>query len=185
MKIIQIITLLFFSVCFSQNIESENFYSELGKAEANGYSNSKDEVQSEGADSIRNAYKKQKLPDLPEDFNPDNGLAFGVEVGGSEKLSFHEKNNNIDEATNMPQAENSANESNNSNYNRETKKLSLSDKFIRIVCLVIGWFVAGFLINFFFYAGKPDYLVGKSESAKFVHIITNIITIILFIVILF
>jgi len=129
---------------------------------------------------------KEELKNLhSSDYHPDNGLFFDEELPTSEKQSFTQKNYNVEEATNTSQTENSTNESTSPNNYEQTKSLTVIDKFIRIVGLVIGWFVAGFLINFFFYAGKPDYLVGKSETAKSVHIITNIITVILFFMILF
>ena len=128
-------------------------------------------------EELKNTYRS--------DYNPDNGLFFDNELESTEKQSFTEKNYNLEEATNTPEAENTNNESTSPNYYDETKSLSVIDKFIRIVGLVIGWFVAGFLINFLFYAGKPDYLVGKSETAKNVHVITNIITVILILMTLF
>ena len=184
MKLIQIVTLLFFSVCFAQNSNSEDFYSEMGKAQANGVSNSKEQLKSEIADTISTSSKRDMYAP-PKDFKPDNGLFFDEELQTTEKQSFTQKNYNVEEATNTSQAENSTNESTSPNNYEETKSLTVIDKFIRIVGLVIGWFVAGFLINFFFYAGKPDYLIGKSETAKNVHIITNIITVILILMTLF
>ncbi len=50
---------------------------------------------------------------------------------------------------------------------------------MNILLIIIGWFVAGFLINVFFYGGKPDYQVGTSNGAKTLHIIVNIITVIM------
>ena len=50
---------------------------------------------------------------------------------------------------------------------------------MNILLIIVGWFVAGFLINVFFYGGKPDHLVGKSNGAKTLHIIVNIITVIM------
>lgn len=49
---------------------------------------------------------------------------------------------------------------------------------MNFILIIIGWFVAGFIINFLFYSGKPDYLVGKSQTVKTLHIILNIVTII-------
>jgi hypothetical protein len=59
-----------------------------------------------------------------------------------------------------------------SNY----KHSSFGGKILKIIGLIIFWFVAGFIINFFFYSGKPDHLVGKSQTAKTLHIALNIFT---------
>lgn len=61
---------------------------------------------------------------------------------------------------------------------------SFVEKVLKIVGLIIAWFAIGFLINVFFYAGKPDYLLGKSNTAKSLHIILNIITVIVFVFII-
>jgi hypothetical protein len=179
MKYIQIITLLFFSMCSAQNIGGEDIDREIGRFNANGFSETSSERDTKIADSIRASDVTQAV-DLKNtyrsDYKPDSGLFFKDELQSAEKESFTKKNHNIEEASNTPQAENSTNESISPNYYEETKSLSLIDKIIRIVGLVIGWFVVGFLINYLFYAGKPDYLVGKSEIAKNVHILINIIT---------
>jgi hypothetical protein len=54
------------------------------------------------------------------------------------------------------------------------KHSSFGGKILKIIGLIIFWFVAGFIINFFFYSGKPDHLVGKSQTAKSLHILLNI-----------
>lgn len=79
----------------------EDYYKELGRVEAQGFSAAPTTGLESIIGDIRSSYtdpKKQKLPDLPDDFNPDNGLAFGVQVGGPEKLSFYEKNYNVADA---------------------------------------------------------------------------------------
>ena len=188
MKFIQILTFLFFSVCSAQTIGGEDIDREIGRFNANGFSETSSERDTKIADSIRASNVTQAV-DLKNtyrsDYKPDSGFFFDNELESTEKQSFTEKNYNVEEATNTPQDENSNNESTIPNNYEETKSLTVIDKFIRIVGLVIGWFVAGFLINFFFYAGKPDYLIGKSETAKNVHIITNIITVILILMTLF
>jgi len=57
------------------------------------------------------------------------------------------------------------------NYNNNS---SFGEKILKTIGLIGFWFVAGFLINFFFYSGKPDHLVGKSQTAKTLHILLNI-----------
>lgn len=76
-------------------------------------------------------------------------------------------------------------------YNEETANeqhynshSSFGEKLLKIVGLIIGWFAIGFVINVFFYAGKPDYLLGKSNTAKSLHIILNIITVIVLVFII-
>ena len=146
MKIIRFLTLLLFSVCFAQNSNSEGFYSEMGKAQANGISNSKEQLKSEIADTLSTS-NKSDMYSPPKDFNPDTVLFFDDELPTTEKQSFTEKNYNVEETTNTPQAENSNNESTSPNNYEETKSLTVIDKFIRIGWFVIGWFVTGFIIN--------------------------------------
>ncbi len=175
-------------MCSAQNSDREDFYTEMGKAQANGISNTSDSETQLITDSIQAGFVSPAKEDMyapPKDFKPNNGLFFDNELESTEKQSFTQKNYNLEEATNTPQAENFTNESTSPNYYESSRSLSLIDKLIRIVGLVIGWFVAGFVINFFFYAGKPDSLVGKSETAKNVHIIINIITVILILMIFF
>lgn len=76
-------------------------------------------------------------------------------------------------------------------YNEETANephynshSSFGGKLLKIIGLIIGWFAIGFVINVFFYAGKPDYLLGKSNTAKSLHIILNIITVIVLVFII-
>ena len=79
----------------------EDYYKELGRVEAQGFSAAPATGLESIIGDIRGSYtdpKRQKLPEFPEDFNPDNGLAFGTQVGGPEKLSFYEKNYNIQDA---------------------------------------------------------------------------------------
>ena len=79
----------------------EDYYKELGRVEAQGFSAAPATGLESIIGDIRGSYtdpKRQKLPEFPEDFNPDNGLAFGTQVGGPEKLSFYEKNYNVQDA---------------------------------------------------------------------------------------
>jgi hypothetical protein len=79
----------------------EDYYKELGRVEAQGFSAAPATGLESIIGDIRSSYtdpKRQKLPDQPEDFNPDNGLVFGTEIGGPEKLSFYEKNYNVQDA---------------------------------------------------------------------------------------
>ena len=71
---------------------------------------------------------------------------------------------------------------NESNYNYHS---SIGGKLLKIGGIIICWFIVGFLINIFFYAGKPAYLDGSSNSAKSIHIIVNIITVIILVATLF
>lgn len=56
---------------------------------------------------------------------------------------------------------------------------------LSIIGIIIGWFVLGFVINILAYGGRPHHEMGKSESAKALHIILNILTVIALIAILF
>lgn len=49
---------------------------------------------------------------------------------------------------------------------------------LSILGIIVAWLVAGFIINFIFYAGKPQHLMGKSQTARALHILLNIITVI-------
>lgn len=58
------------------------------------------------------------------------------------------------------------------------EKSSFTDKIENIICLLFGWFLVGILINFIFYNDKPDYLVGKSETARLLHIVANVLLVV-------
>tara|TARA_R110002096_G_scaffold373980_3_gene567541 strand:- start:124 stop:294 length:171 start_codon:yes stop_codon:yes gene_type:complete len=49
---------------------------------------------------------------------------------------------------------------------------------LSIIGIIVGWFVLGFIINFFAYGGKPQHEMGKSDSAKALNNILNIVTVI-------
>jgi uncharacterized membrane protein YgaE (UPF0421/DUF939 family) len=81
-------------------------------------------------------------------------------------------NSTTGEVSNDKEVDNSFN--NEQTYNRGSS--SLGGKLFKIGGIIALWFLVGFLINFFFYSGKPDYLLGKSQTAKNFHIILNIVT---------
>jgi hypothetical protein len=56
---------------------------------------------------------------------------------------------------------------------------------LSIIGIIIGWFVLGFIINIIAYGGQSRNEMGKSESAKALHIILNIITVIAIIATIF
>jgi|GEM_PF-4664548 len=56
---------------------------------------------------------------------------------------------------------------------------------LSIIGIIVGWFVLGFVINFIAYRGKPQHEMGKSDSAKALHNILNIVTVIALIAVLF
>lgn len=56
---------------------------------------------------------------------------------------------------------------------------------LSIIGIIIGWFVLGFIINVITYGGRPQNEMGKSDSAKALHNILNIITVIALIAVLF
>ena len=147
MKIIHFFSLLFLTICSAQNSNREDFYTEMGKALANGISSTSDSDTQQITDNIQAGFVSPAKEDMyapPKDFKPNNGLFFDNELESTEKQSFTQKNYNLEEATNTPQTENSTNESTSPNNYEQTKSLTVIDKFIRIVGLVIGWFVAGF-----------------------------------------
>lgn len=84
------------------------------------------------------------------------------------------KHEELSNETNISKNDEIINET--SDYKEYNNHSSFGGKIFKIIGLIIFWFVAGFIINFFFYSGKPDYLVGKSQTAKTLHIILNIVT---------
>ena len=50
--------------------------------------------------------------------------------------------------------------------------------FLYIIGIIGGWFAAGFMINVIVYSGQPEHKMEKSGTAKTLHIILNILTII-------
>ena len=49
---------------------------------------------------------------------------------------------------------------------------------LKIIGLTVAWFIAGAVINYISYDGKPAHERGKSETAKTLHILLNIATVI-------
>lgn len=67
-------------------------------------------------------------------------------------------------------------------YNSEDRDRDSDNKgntFLKVVGIIFLWFIAGTIINFIFYNGVPDSQLGNNETAKAIHIIVNIITLIL------
>ena len=56
---------------------------------------------------------------------------------------------------------------------------------IQLLGIVTGWFILGAIINYVIYYGAPSHTLGKSPTAKGLHIILNIITIIAILACLF
>jgi len=54
---------------------------------------------------------------------------------------------------------------------------------LTLIAVVIGWFFIGWIINYIFYSELPQELHGTSQGAKFAHILLNIITVIIIILI--
>jgi hypothetical protein len=78
-----------------------DFYSEMGKAQADGISSTPDLGTAAIADSIRQSYTQPPKTDMyapPKDFNPNNGLFFNDELQTTEKQSFTQKNYNVEDA---------------------------------------------------------------------------------------
>lgn len=49
---------------------------------------------------------------------------------------------------------------------------------LNLIMLIIGWFIAGGVINFLFYNGVPVENRGENDGAKTLHIILNIVAVI-------
>ena len=79
----------------------EDFYTEMGQALTSGISSTPEVGTKEIAESIRASYVKPTKVDTyapPKDFNPNNGLFFDNELKSTEKLSFTQKNYNVEDA---------------------------------------------------------------------------------------
>jgi len=155
-------------------LAKENVDISLGK--------SQDTLLNQAMENIKNSYpQNKKLDENPEGFHPDNGLWGNTGMRSDYRVSLEEKNYDLSEQP--VTSDNSISiVDNNSKIQEEylnPKKTTFLEKFINIIALVILWFLLGFLINFFFYAGKPDYMLGKSKSAKNAHILINICTIVI------
>jgi len=62
---------------------------------------------------------------------------------------------------------------------------SIVSKIFSIIMLVALWFAAGFVINYIIYNNRPDHELGTSNTAKFLHIVANIILVIMILKTLF
>jgi hypothetical protein len=56
---------------------------------------------------------------------------------------------------------------------------------LTLIMLIIGWFVAGAVVNFIFYYNIPVDKRGSNDSVKAIHIILNIVALIAFFKIIF
>jgi hypothetical protein len=181
MKMRLLTTLIITFWSFSVNAQLDFNPAELGRqAVESSLGKSQDTLYNQAMENIKNSYTKEKVfTKDPEWYTPDNGLYGGTGMrsdyrGSSEEKIYNlsEKSDTIDSSINVLD--------NNSEYQTDyinSKKATFFEKLIKIIAVVIVWFLLGFLINFFFYAGKPDYMLGKSKTAKNLHILTNICTI--------
>ncbi len=48
---------------------------------------------------------------------------------------------------------------------------------LKIFGIAFLWLFLGFLINLIVYAGRPEYEIGTSGTARFLHIVLNIATV--------
>ena len=180
MRLLTAFILTFWSL--SVNAQLDFNPAELGRqAVESSLGKSQDTLYSQAMENIKNSYttKKEDLHKTPEWFTPDNGLYGGTGMRSDYRGSLAEKNYNLSEKSDSIDSSISVVD-NNSDYQMDyinSKKATFFEKFIKIIAVVIGWFLLGFLINFFFYVGKPDYMLGKSKTAKNLHILTNICTI--------
>lgn len=69
----------------------------------------------------------------------------------------------------------------NKNSTSSEKNNSILNTILKIIGIIVGWFVIGFMINFLFYSGEPQTNFGKNQTAKTAHIIINILAVILII----
>jgi ABC-type multidrug transport system fused ATPase/permease subunit len=126
---------------------------------------------------------KPELPPIPEDLSLENNHSINNSSQESSKPSFENKEYNVEKyyeknndgsyslkddykKSKFEWTKNMFNKSNNS-----TPK----QKVFQVIIIVFGWFVFGFILNFIFYSNTPEHLVGKSETARYFHIIINII----------
>jgi hypothetical protein len=135
---------------------------------------------------------------VPEWYNTASSRQQENIIGPNDKPALETRNYNIEDAYTLQDdgtyhakaetykegrdVENSAiNGDDNIKKNKKKfyKKSSFTEKIENIISILFGWFLVGILINFIFYNGKPVHLVGKSETAKNLHIITNILLVIL------
>lgn len=61
----------------------------------------------------------------------------------------------------------------------------IGSKIFSIIILVALWFAAGFVINYIIYNNRPDHELGTSNTAKFLHIVANVILVVMILKTLF
>lgn len=71
------------------------------------------------------------------------------------------------------------------NEYKEKGSIGIGSKFFSIIMLVALWFAAGFVINYIIYNNRPDHELGTSNTAKFLHILANIILVVMILKTLF
>ena len=180
--------MFFFNFCFSQvdnnvdnlsrDIEERERQAELQRIIS--------EVNQQIEESVRNRTDKLKNENnsntdlsklMPKDFNPKSDYFFNGSVETPVKPTLESRNydlNDIDEANSSNNDDIDTNKNKKYKYNKSTFVEKIED----IIYLLIGWFLVGILINFIFYNGKPVHLVGKSETAKLLHIVANILLVV-------
>lgn len=114
---------------------------------------------------------------MPKDFNPKSDYFFNGSVETPVKPTLESRNYNLND---IDEDNSSNNDDIDTNRNKKYKyiKSTFAEKIENIIYLLIGWFLVGILINFIFYNGKPDYLVGKSETARLLHIVANVLLVV-------
>lgn len=174
---------------FIVNAQLDYNPAELGRqAVESSLGKSQDTLFNQAMEDIKKSYPKEKdFTKDPEWFTSDNDLWGNTGMRSDYRGSLEENNHNVSDQT-VTRVNSVSTEDNNSII-KETytnkKKTTFLEKFFYVVAIIIAWFLLGFLINFFFYVGKPEYMIGKSKSAKNLHIIINICTIIIIIYTLF
>lgn len=124
---------------------------------------------------------KRELPEIPEGIHPQNNTFFDNSIDESNKPSFDNKEYNVEK---YYEKNNDGSYSSKDEYKKNDVELegeifnnsTPKQKLFQVIIIVFGWFVLGFILNFIFYSNTPEHLVGKSETARYFHIIINIIT---------
>lgn len=114
---------------------------------------------------------------MPKDFNPKSEYFFNGSIATPEKPTLESRNysdEDLDTNVSTNNEDVDYEEYNENNY----RKSSIIHKIFNVIYLLIGWFLVGIFINFIFYNGKPDYLVGKSETARLLHIVANVLLVV-------
>jgi len=58
-------------------------------------------------------------------------------------------------------------------------------KIIAVLGIIVVWFVIGWIINFIAYSDTPAEFRGNSKNVKGIHVLLNIVTFIVILVLLF